>query len=80
MNNKYLDWLTLISFGVGIYSLYIALENLEMNDKQNGEFIKEWENASQVKRELGFCAENIRSVCNGRRNQANGFKWKYKEE
>ena len=37
MNNKYLDWLTLISFGVGIYSLYIALENLEMNDKQNGE-------------------------------------------
>lgn len=43
------------------------------------EFIREWENANQVKRELGYCAENIRSVCNGRRKQANGYKWKYKE-
>lgn len=46
----------------------------------NNNFIKEWENASQVKRELGYCAENIRSVCKGRRKQANGYKWKYKEE
>ena len=39
MNNniKLLDWITLISFGVGVYALYIALENLDMNDKQNGE-------------------------------------------
>ena len=43
------------------------------------EFIREWENANQVKRELGYCAENIRNVCNGRRKQANGYKWKYKE-
>ena len=45
----------------------------------NGEFIKEWENAEQVKRELGYCAENIRSVCCGRRKIANGYIWKYKE-
>lgn len=37
MNNKMLDWITLISFGIGIYALYIALENLDMNDKQNNE-------------------------------------------
>ena len=37
MDNKYLDWLTLISFGIGVYSLYIALENLAINDKQSGE-------------------------------------------
>ena len=39
MNKKLnmLDWITLISFGVGIYALYIALINLDMNDKQNGE-------------------------------------------
>ena len=38
MNNyKFLDWITLISFGVGIYALYIALENLEENRKQNDE-------------------------------------------
>lgn len=39
MNNnfKMLDWITLISFGIGIYALYIALENLDENRNQNGE-------------------------------------------
>ena len=39
MNNnfKMLDWITLISFGIGLYALYIALVNLEMNDEQSGE-------------------------------------------
>ena len=38
MNNlKLLDWITLISFGVGIYALYIALENLDENRQQNNE-------------------------------------------
>ena len=36
-NNRTLDWLTLISFGVGLYALYIALVNLKMNDEQSGE-------------------------------------------
>ena len=39
MNNnfKMLDWVTIISFFVGLYALYIALENLEENREQNGE-------------------------------------------
>ena len=39
MNNnfKMLDWITLISFGIGVYALYIAIVNLEMNDEQSGE-------------------------------------------
>lgn len=39
MNNcfKLLDWITLISFGIGLYALYIALENLDENREQNGE-------------------------------------------
>ena len=32
---KFLDWITLLSFGIGIYALYIALENLEENREQN---------------------------------------------
>ena len=36
-NFKLLDWITLISFGVGLYALYIALENLDENRKQNSE-------------------------------------------
>ena len=39
MNNnlKMLDWIALISFGIGIYALYIALENLDENRGQNKE-------------------------------------------
>ena len=39
MNNnlKMLDWVTLISFGIGLYALYIALENLAENREQNDE-------------------------------------------
>lgn len=37
MKNKlnFLDLITLVSFGVGVYALYIALENLEENREQN---------------------------------------------
>ena len=39
MNNnfKLLDWITIISFLVGIYALYVALENLEENREQEDE-------------------------------------------
>ena len=39
MNNnfKMLDWVTLMSFGIGLYALYIALENLAENRDQNNE-------------------------------------------
>ncbi len=37
MNNRFLDVITLASFFIGAYALYIALENLEENRKQNDE-------------------------------------------
>ena len=39
MNNnfKMLDWITILSFGIGLYALYIALENLGENREQNEE-------------------------------------------
>ena len=41
MNNlKMLDWITLISFGIGLYALYIALENLEENREQNTDLME----------------------------------------
>lgn len=36
-NLSWLDIITLISFGIGLYALYIAIVNLEMNDEQSGE-------------------------------------------
>ena len=37
MNNnlKMLDWITLISFGIGLYSLYIGIKNLLENEQQS---------------------------------------------
>ena len=39
MNNnlKLLDWITLFSFAIGIYALYIALANLDENRQQEDE-------------------------------------------
>lgn len=37
MNNRMLDILTIVSFFVGVYALYIALDNLKENREQNGE-------------------------------------------
>lgn len=54
-----------------------------------GNFIKEWLNAYEIERVLGFKVPNIRSACRGyeirngkKRNykQSNGYIWAYKEE
>lgn len=45
-----------------------------------GNFIKKWDNANDVKRKLGICAENIRSCCNGKKKTCNNYIWKYGEE
>ena len=37
MNNNFINWVNALSFGVGIYALYIALENLKLNDSQSNE-------------------------------------------
>ena len=39
MNNNFrmLDLMTIVSFGIGLYSLYIALINLKENEQQNSE-------------------------------------------
>ena len=39
-NLSFLDWITLISFGIGLYALYIALENLDENREQEDELKK----------------------------------------
>lgn len=41
--------------------------------------IKEYPSAMQVYRETGFKQSRICDCCNGKRKQAYGFKWKYKE-
>ena len=47
---------------------------------KNDNFIREWENARQVERELGYLPCNIYSCCRGIYKSAYGYKWKYKIE
>ncbi|MGW6611834.1 NUMOD1 domain-containing DNA-binding protein, partial [Peribacillus butanolivorans] len=46
----------------------------------DGDFIKEWESATEVQRELGIHQTNISYVCKGKKKSAGGFLWIYKED
>ena len=49
-------------------------------DKKTNEVIKEFPSVREVERQLGFIHNNISKCCNGKRQTAYGFIWKYKEE
>jgi len=34
---KFIDWINIFSFGIGLYALYIAVINFELNEKQSNE-------------------------------------------
>ena len=36
-NTRFINWVNLLSFGIGLFALYIALENLKLNDNQSNE-------------------------------------------
>lgn len=46
---------------------------------KNMNFIKEWECANQVERELGFASSNINTNARGKMKTAYGFIWKYEK-
>jgi len=44
-----------------------------------GNFIKTWESATEIERQLGFAQGNISNCCNGKRKSAYGFIWRFNE-
>ena len=42
-----------------------------------GDIIREFDSIECIGRETGLKISNISSVCNGKRNSANGFKWRF---
>lgn len=48
-------------------------------DESTGAVIREWENAKQVGRELGYDPSCIGKVCRGKLKHIYGYIWKYKE-
>ena len=45
---------------------------------KSGEFIKEWQSASEAQRKLGIAQQSICACCKDRLKSAGGFVWKYK--
>ncbi len=43
----------------------------------DGNLVKEWMSAMEIKRQTGWSQGNISSCCVGKRNIAYGYKWKY---
>lgn len=46
----------------------------------NGEYIKTWNSATDVKKELNILDSKIGEVCKGQRKSAGGYVWMYKDE
>ena len=47
---------------------------------KSGEFIREWQSAAEVERELNINHSNIADCCKDKRKSAGGFVWRYKEK
>ena len=47
-------------------------------DKNTNKVIAEFPSAMEVQRQLGYNQGNISECCNGKRNTAGGYKWRYK--
>ena len=64
------------------YGLKKYTDNLKKKIKQydlKGNFLKEWNSVSEIKKELNYETTNICSCCKGKRKTAYGYIWKYAE-
>lgn len=46
----------------------------------DGAFIRKWKSRSEIVSETGFSGGNITMACQGKRDTAHGFKWRYADQ
>lgn len=81
-----------VTYGDAIMKRVLKQSKPVLQYDLQGNFIKEWINAQEVERELGFKAVNIHNCCNGfhervkngklircNYTQSNGYIWRFKE-
>lgn len=61
-------------YQVSNYGRIRGLNRVVLREKM-GNFIKTWDSIALVKKELGI--NHISDCCNGKRNKAGGFIWRY---
>lgn len=47
---------------------------------KDGEFVRKWDSATQVQKELGFNQSSITKCCKGKCKSAYGYKWGYADD
>ena len=67
------------NYGTGIQRMAEKLSKSVLQFTKDGEFVKEWKSATDVKRNLGYSKGNISSCCTGKLKSAYNFIWKYKD-
>lgn len=65
-----------INYGNGKYKKTIRERKPVLQFTITGDFVKQWDSATEVERTLGWGHSNIRKCCNGMLSQAYGFIWK----
>ena len=74
-----LEWITLIdNCNYGTRNQRIS-KRVNQYDLQ-GNFIKTWNSIIQVEKELNIFHSRIIEVCQGKRKQIGGYKWRYADE
>lgn len=78
-----LEWCTHkynVNYGTSIERI-IKSQSIKVNQYDlNGNFIKQWMGINEAGRILSINRANIISVCQGKRNMAGGFIWRYVDE
>lgn len=79
-NLEYCDCKYNIRFGSGIERSAQKRRKRVLQFDLAGNYLKTWDTAADVERELGVYASSICRCCNGKMRIAYGYKWKYAEE
>lgn len=66
-----------VNYGTGIQRRTDKQSKIVYQYTMNGEFIREWRSAAEVKRQLGYAPSNICKCCNGKLKAAYGYIWSY---
>ena len=78
-NVSNLEWCTAkynMNYGTGRKRMALT-QGKKVEQIKDGQVIRVFNSLHEINRELGYSFKNICSVCNGKRNSAHGYEWRY---
>lgn len=68
-----------INYGNRTKKLAISISKPVLQFTKDGEFVAEYQSATEVERQLGFNQGHISECCRGKLKSTSGFIWRYKD-